>query len=143
MAIGSMKAFLLIGSFLSVFDAHAQIQPEPVEPELEVEVRSPIVKVVPGEHKIVGGSCGLTTYWSFIVGKNVTDALTENYPEVLKYCETKVTPNSRTFIVVNDVCRAYIRCVKTVDGVDILHGNFIVEIDETTQEVRGFYDVPW
>ena len=145
MAIGSVKAFLLIGVFISVFDAHAQIQPEPVEPELEIEVRSPIVKVVPGEHKIivVGGPCDLTEQQKAIVWKNVTDALTENYPEVLKYCETEVTPSSQTFIVVNDVCRAYITCVKTVDGVDILHGDFIVEVDETTQEVRGFYDVPW
>ncbi len=145
MAIGMVKAFLFIGVFLSGFDAYAQIQPEPVEPELKVEIRSPIVKVVPGDHKInvVGGPCDLTEQQKAIAWKNVTYALTENYPEVLKYCETEVTPNSQIFIVVNDVCRTYITCVKTVDGVDILHGKFIVKVDETTQEVRGIHDVPW
>lgn len=146
MAIGSVKAILLIGIFLSVSAVQAQVTVEPVEPELEVEIRSPVPRVKPGDHvpiNVMGGTCKLTEQQKDIAWKNVIEALAEKYPEHLKYCEVKPTTYARTLVVVNGICRANVACAKTVDGVDILHGDFIMEVDETTQEVQGFIDVAW
>ena len=44
MATGSVKVILFIGFGLSAFVAHSQPRPEPIEPEVEVEVRAPMVK---------------------------------------------------------------------------------------------------
>jgi hypothetical protein len=141
-----VKAILLIGFFLSVSAVQAQVTIEPVEPELEVEIRSPVPKFNPVDPipiNVIGGPCKLTERQKDIAWKNVIEALAETYPEHLKYCEVKPTTYARTLVIVNGICRANVACVKTVDGVDILHGDFTVEVDETTQEVRGFIDVAW
>ena len=91
----------------------------------------------------VEGPCDLTDQQRHTAWKNVTKAVAEKYPLVAEYCETDIVPNVKAFIVVDGVCRTNVACVKTVDGVDIMHGDFIVVIDETTQEVREFNGVPW
>ena len=91
----------------------------------------------------IGGPCDLTDQQRHTTWKNVTNTLTEKYPLVLEYCETDIAPSIKSFIVVDGKCRTKIACVKTVDGVDIMHGDFVVIIDETTQEVKEIHGVPW
>lgn len=91
----------------------------------------------------IEGLCDLTDQQRHTAWKNVTKAVTEKYPLVSEYCETDIVPNIKAFIVVNGECRTNVACVKTVDGVDILQGDFIIVIDEATQEVREINGVPW
>ena len=91
----------------------------------------------------IEGPCDLTDQQRHTAWKNATKAVTEKFPQVSQYCELDITPSIKTFIVIDGVCRTNIACVKTVDGVDIMHGNFAVVVDEATQEFREFYDVPW
>ena len=92
---------------------------------------------------VVKGPCNLTNQQAAIAWKNVLKELAEKYPEYLKYCEMTPRPTTKIFMVVNDVCLTRIQCAKNVDSVNILNGDFIVEVDETTQEVGSFIDVPW
>ena len=91
----------------------------------------------------IEGPCDLTDQHRYTAWKNVTRALTEKHPQASEYCETDIAPSAKTFIVVDGECRTIVACVKTFDGVDIIHGDFIVVIDEPTQEVREFKGVPW
>jgi hypothetical protein len=145
MAIDRMKAILLISILLAAFSVQAQDQLNPVEPELDIKVRPPIQNVVQidGEFRVVGGFCGLTEQQKDVLWQKILVTLTEEYPEHSKYCERKLTSTTKSFVVINGICRAYINCEKTVDGVEILHGYFIVEVDEKTMEVRRFIDVAW
>ena len=145
MAIGSTKVILLIGFGLSAFVAQAQTRPDPVESKVEVEVRAPIVKVAPGDYSpimVIKGPCKLTNQQKDIVWKNALEAVADEYPEHSKYCEPLRSLTRNQFLIVNDICLASVPCAKTVDGVEILHGNFIVGINETTYEVRVL-DVAW
>ena len=91
----------------------------------------------------IEGPCNFTQKQRNIAWNNVTKAIEEQYPEVLPYCETDITPTTKTFIVVDGICRARFQCDKIVDGTFIMHGHFIVEVEENTPEVRGIHDVPW
>jgi len=145
MATSGMRSFLTIGFFLSAMSVLAQEQLEPIKPAVDIEARTPIQKVVKTEdgNWVVGGFCGLTekekdSLWNTILGR-----LTEEYPNHSKYCERKLSTTSKSFVVIDDVCRAYVRCEKIIDGVEILKGYFVVEVDEKTLEVKGFTDVAW
>ena len=148
MATESVKALLLMGILGLASVVQAQTQPEPVEPELEIKLLPPMVRIEPGDYDdyepmVIGGPCNLTEQQKDIAWKNVLEAVKEKYPEHSKYCETRRSHTTKMFIVVNDVCRAYVTCVKTVDGVVVLRGKFRVEVDETTLEVRRFINVAW
>jgi hypothetical protein len=146
MAISGIKTLLTMGLFVSAVSARAQEPIEPIESEVDIEARTPIRKVVKtedGQYFVAGGFCGLTeeekdTLWTTVLGR-----LTGEYPEHSKYCERKISTTSKSFVVIDGICRAYVRCEKIVDGVEILKGYFVVEVDEKTLEVKGFTDVPW
>jgi len=94
------------------------------------------------EEKItrIQGPCDLTEQQKAVAWDNVLEALVERYPGLPKYCETETANN---FTIVNGVCRTHVSCLKTVDGVDVLRGDFIVELDESTQRVLKVIDATW
>lgn len=97
------------------------------------------------EEKItrIQGPCVLTEQQKAVAWENVLEVLAEKHPGLPAYCETELAPNANKFTIVNGVCRTFVTCVKTVDGVDVLRGKFIVSLDESTQKVLKVIDVTW
>jgi hypothetical protein len=89
------------------------------------------------------GACDLSNQQKEKAWKNVTDELINRYPDHAPYCETEDPASSKLFSVVDGECRVYIACAKPVNGGYLLHGDWIVTINEKTQEVISFYDVVW
>lgn len=94
------------------------------------------------EEKItrIQGPCDLTEQQKAVAWENVLEVLTEKYPGLPRYCETE---HANKFTIVNGVCRTFVSCLKTADGVDVLRGDFKVELDEHTQKVRKVVDATW
>ena len=78
-----------------------------------------------------------------IAWSNVVNSLIMNYPEHSKYCEINEPASSQTFNVVSGECRVYLGCTGTVEGHMLSHGDWVVTINEATQEVIEFHDVTW
>jgi hypothetical protein len=93
--------------------------------------------------RIVRASDQVTEQQREVARGNVLEVLTEKYPGLSKYRGTEPAPNAKKFTIVNGVRRTYVSCIKTVDGEDILRGDFIVELDESTQELRWVLDAKW
>jgi len=88
----------------------------------------------------IQGPCGLTEQQKAVARDNVLEVLAEKNPGLSTYCETETANN---FTIVNGVCRTHVSCLKTVDGVDVLRGDSVVELDENTQRVRKVIDATW
>ena len=140
-----LRAILFISILLSTFHLQAQEQLKPTESEVDIEVNPPIQKVVriDGGYYGRGEFCGLTERQKDVLWKKILVSLTDEYPKHSKYCEREHSPTTKSFIAINGICHAYVRCKKTVDGVEILQGYFIVEVDEKALEVTSFIDVAW
>ena len=87
--------------------------------------------------------CALDSEQKEMAWRNVIDTLIQRYPEHSKYCETEALASSKMFAVQNDECQVYLACAKSVNGSSLLHGDWIVTINEQTQEVIEFHDVVW
>lgn len=87
--------------------------------------------------------CALNAEQKEVAWQNVVEALIQEYPEHSQYCETEALASSKLFTVLNGECRVYLACAKSANGSTLLHGDWIVTVNEKTQEVIAFYDVAW
>lgn len=122
--------------------------PDVPEPEIEVNPPVPIVPVEgPDEEELpvykVGGRCKLTGEQRDRAWINLIITISKDHPDLLRHCDLKPYPEWNSMRLINDVCRASVACARSVDGVDILRGKFVVQVDQETQNIQRVIDVPW
>ncbi|KAA9129667.1 hypothetical protein F3N42_14985 [Marinihelvus fidelis] len=121
--------------------------PDVPEPEIEINPSAPFAPVEGPEEELlvykVGGRCKLTGEQRDRAWINFIKTISKDHPDFLRHCDPKLYPQWNSMRLVNDVCRASVACAKNVDGVDILRGEFVVEVDQETQEIQRVLEVPW
>ncbi len=141
-----VSILLLVAAFQAPVAADP---PVPDVPELEIEI-NPAAPFVPVEGPdeetpvyVVGRRCKLTGEQRDRAWINFIKTISKDHPDFLRHCDAKLYPQWNSMKLVDDVCLASVACAKTVDGVDILRGDFVVAIDLDTQEIQRVIEVPW